>query len=876
MRWLSDAWYRLRALFGRGSMERDLEDEFAFHLEMEARKYEAQGMDAAEARRQAAVKFGGAERFKEQARSSWGVSPLTDVFSDVRYAARQIRKNPAFSLLAALTLALGIGGTVALFSVVNGLLLRPLPVKDEDRIMTFWSDYNWRGEEFDFVKERVRTFETLAAYSNEGFSLRSDDGSTLHMATVASAELFDVLGTQPLLGRTFLPGEDRPGAEPVIVIGHALWQQSFGSDPTVIGRRVDVNGRLTTVVGVMPRNFYFPEPDMDAWMPLDLDPASSNYQSNGWLVLIGRLRPDVGDADIQGDLHALTAALGERWTYPAAWDKTKNPTLTPLRTYIMGDVRPLVLLLLGAVGTVLLMACVNVAGLLLTKAADRTGEMSVRTALGAGRLRLARQVLTESVILGLVAGAAGVVLAAALFDTLVASLPLPGGLGATLSLDWTALLSGLTLSVGAGALVALAPMRRLLKGDLSGSALGERTQSGGRARGNRLQGGLVVAEVLLSVMLATGAALLIRTVEGLRDIDPGLEPGGVLAVDVFLPPEGMGEEERAAFFTTLVERANAMPGVAHAGLTNRVPLRDGGWQGTTRIEDRPDLDDPARRPNSYWRVGTPETFAALGARLIQGRGIEATDAEGTTPVVVVNETFARRMWGSHDPLGKRVSGGVGGGGWVEVVGVIADMAVTDLVGETPMTRYLPWAQSLAGSEYGILILKTDGDPTALAASARALISDVDDRAAVGRVETMDKVMDDAMAEPLRLRFFLGLFSLLGIVLGTVGIYGVVAYSVQRRRPEFGIRLALGADPGRLLGEVIVDGMVPVLLGVAGGLGASVLGSAVLSRYLYGVAPTDVTALAWAAGALTLAGLVAAWLPAWRASTTHPAVALRSE
>ncbi|HKJ02450.1 MAG TPA: FtsX-like permease family protein, partial [Longimicrobiales bacterium] len=440
----------------------------------------------------------------------------------------------------------------------------------------------------------------------------------------------------------------------------------------------------------------------------------------------------------------------------------------------------------------------------------------------------------------------------------------------------TALVAGLVLSTAAGAVIALAPMRSLLQGDLSGSALGERTQSGGRAHPGRLQGGLVVAEVLLSVMLATGAVLLIRTVNHLRDIDAGLDPEGVLALDVSLPPQAMGEEERALYFGTLVERAQALPGALSAGLISRLPLRDGGWQGTVRVEDRPDLDDLGRRPNSYWRAVTPGTFTALGVHLVQGRGIEATDGPGNTPVVVVNESFAKRMWGTRNPLGRRVSGNLWGGSWVEVVGVVADVAVTDLVGETPLAMYAPWDQTLRSNDYAVLVLESEGDPTTLAASARALVSAVDDRAAVGRTQTMDSVLDNELAQPLRLRFFLGLFSLLGIALGTVGVYGVVSYSVQRRRAEFGIRMALGAEPERLLGDVVRGGMVPVLLGVAGGLGASLLASAVLSRYLYGVAPTDLASLAWAAGALTLAGLLAALIPAWRASSTPPAVALRAE
>jgi len=275
------------------------------------------------------------------------------------------------------------------------------------------------------------------------------------------------------------------------------------------------------------------------------------------------------------------------------------------------------------------------------------------------------------------------------------------------------------LSTAAGAVIALAPMRSLLQGDLSGSALGERTQSGGRAHPGRLQGGLVVAEVLLSVMLATGAVLLIRTVNHLRDIDAGLDPEGVLALDVSLPPQAMGEEERALYFGTLVERAQALPGALSAGLISRLPLRDGGWQGTVRVEDRPDLDDLGRRPNSYWRAVTPGTFTALGVHLVQGRGIEATDGPGNTPVVVVNESFAKRMWGTRNPLGRRVSGNLWGGSWVEVVGVVADVAVTDLVGETPLAMYAPWDQTLRSNDYAVLVLESEGDPTTLAASARA-------------------------------------------------------------------------------------------------------------------------------------------------------------
>jgi putative ABC transport system permease protein len=403
-RWLSDMWFRMRVVVNRESMEEELDEEFAFHLEQDAEKYEARGMAPADARREVRAQFGGVEQQKERARESWGVLPLQDLAGDVRYAGRQLVKRPAFSLLAVLTLALGIGGTVALSSVAQGILLRPLPVEDEGRLVTFWSDYNWRGVEFDFVRDQVQAYEGVTAFSNSAFTLRDGGASTWFLATVASAEFFDVLGARPLLGRTFHDGEDRPGAERVMVLSHGLWQQEFGGDPSVVGRRVLLDGRQTTVVGVMPEGFYFPTPEMRAWVPLNLDPADAEYQGNGWLVLTGRLRADATEAEVRDDLTSLASALGERFRYPAAWDKTRNPYVTPLREYLLGDVRPAVLLLLGAVGLLLFMACANVAALILTRTGDRTAEMSVRAALGAGRSRLARQMLVESIVLGLAGG----------------------------------------------------------------------------------------------------------------------------------------------------------------------------------------------------------------------------------------------------------------------------------------------------------------------------------------------------------------------------------------------------------------------------------------------------------------------------------------
>jgi len=873
MRWLNDIWFRVRAVLSRGSMQADLDDEIAFHVEMEAKKYQAQGTPPREALRKARLRFGGEERFKEQARESWGVSPLMDLGGDVRFSVRQLMKNPAFSAVAALTLALGIGGTVALFSVVYGLMIRPLPIAEQEQVVAFWSDFNWRGEEFDLVKGVPRNFESVAAYSNEGYTLRTEAGSSLVLATVASVELWDVLGAKPLFGRVFQEGEDRPGNEPVVILAHTIWAREFGADRDIVGQRISLDGVQHTVVGVMPEDFYFPSPEMELFVPLNLDPDDGAYASNGWLVLTGRLRQGVTPQQVDEDLQAITTVLGERYNYPGAWDKTRSPYVTPIHEYLLGDVGPAMLLLLATVSLLLLMACVNVTALILTKTVDRTREMSVRAALGAGRARLARQVLTESVILGLVAGTLGILLAVGLFDLLVASLPIDAAFRQTLSLDWTALLTALVLAVASGGLIALAPMRNLLRGELADGALTSRTEGAGAAHAGQMQNALVVAEVLLAVVLATGASLLARTVGELRSLDTGFEAEGVMTMDVLVSQTEISEAERAVFFDQLLERAAAIPGVSAVGFTNRLLLRDGGYQGPVTIDGRPDLEG-TNRPNVMFRTFTPGTFSTFGMEAVQGRLIQAADGPDAPLVAVISQGFARRIWGDENPIGRTYRTGFVGD--VEVVGVVEDIAVSSLVGDPPMTAFYSWNQAARGDGGVVLVAKTSGDPAALATPLRAIVQTLEPRAAVGRLETMTHAVDEAMAEPLRLRFFLGLFSLLGIVLGTIGVYGVVSYSVQRRRTEFGIRMALGAEPVSLLATVVRQGMLPVVLGVLGGTVVAWFSSQTLARFLYEVQPTDPWSLAGAAGVLLVAGVGAALIPAIRASSTNPAMALRGD
>ena len=872
---LSDLLFRLRALVQPRVHERELGEEFEFHLEMETRKLRAEGLSEEAALREARRRFGNITYQQERTRDAWGIRMIRDALSDARLAMRQFARRPGFTFLAVATLALGLGATVALFSVVRGLLLRPLPYANENRLQEFYAPYDWTGVEYDFVRERIKAFEDLAAHSSEARTLTSDAGSVLLLSSLASANLFDVLGARPLLGRTFAKGDDRPGSEPVVVLSWGTWQQEFGGDPNILGKRIVLGGVPNTVIGVMPRGFYFPAPEYRIWQPLDLDPASSIYQNNGWLVLLGKARTGVAQAQLDEETRSIARALGERFTYPADWDRSKNASVVPLRQSMLGNVKPALLLLLGAVSLLLLMACANAAALILARTTDRISEIVLRTALGAGRGRLARQILAESVTLSLVAGTAGALLAVALFRSLVASLPLQNGFGETVSMDWSTFVVAFGLAMLVGLAVSAIPIRHLLLGRLSGVS-GERGDSVAKGGAGRAHASLVTAEVTLAVLLVAGAMLLIRSVGRLYAIDPGFDSRGVVTVDLMTSPEQMNAEVRRNFYREALERAASLPGVQSVGMTNRLPVRDKGWQGPMMIEGRPDLEGTSR-PNGVYRYNTPDYFRTLGMDIKLGRGIEASDRAGALKVVVISESFARKMWPNQDPLGRHIRSAVAGDtSALTVVGVVEETRMFSMTGDNPMVLYLPHEQVPDPGAGITLLLRTSADPGTVVAGVRGLVRELDPRVAIARAGTMDDVVKTALAEPLRLRFFLLLFAVLALVLGTVGVYGVVSYSVARRRGEFGIRMALGAAPGKVLGHVIARGMLPVAIGVGAGLAGSIALSRLLTRFLYEVAPTDPASLASAGVALLAAGVLAALVPAWRAGKVSPVEALRAE
>ena len=866
---LTDWTFRLRALIGRRSLEQQIDREFAFHVQMQAEKLEREGWAADAAAAEARRVFGSDTRERQRARDSWGVSVGYDLISDGRHALRQMRRRPGFTALAVVTLGLGIGATTALFAVVYGLLVRPLPFRDQQLSM-FWFDYSWRGSEYDHVRQGSIAFDQIAAFSTWGEPFRTGPAEQSRMLGYipATANLFDALGVKPALGRGFLPGEDRPGAERVIVISHGLWQQDLGGTPDVLGRQLIIGGQPVTIVGVMPPGFYFPTPEFRAWRPLNLDPADPAYAGNGWLALIGAGKPGVTTAQVDLELERITRLLSERFTYPAVWDKTKNAHVTPIREYLFGNVRDPLMLLMGAVAMLLLIACANAAALILARTTDRTGELGVRLALGASHGRIARQIVTESLALATVAAVAGAIVAAVGFRTLVSSLPLQQGFGGAVTLGWQAFLIAFVLALVVGVAVSVAPVRQVLRGRLDGR---ERSEEGLRRGTRRVHAGLIAAQVTLAVMLVCGATLLIRSVERIRAIETGFDANGVVTMDVLREAGSAGTD--ADFLRQVLERVQATPGVVSAAFTNRLPVRDRGWQGSILIEGREDLAGAAR-PNALYRTGTPDYFKTLGISIKSGRGFDENDRADGLRVAMVSESFARRIAPNESAIGRRLSLG-GPGQWLTIVGVAEETRFTDMMGEIPFTVYLPHTQfPVRGG--GVLVVKGSTDPGSTLAAVRGVVAGMDKSIAVARAGTFAAAVDGALAEPLRLRFFLGLLAGLALLLGAVGVYGVVSYAVARRRAEFGIRMALGAAPGNVLTMVLRSGMVPVVTGATAGILASIGLARIVRGFLYQTSATDALSLAAASSTVLLAGVLAAVVPAWRAGRVSPVESLRSD
>jgi putative ABC transport system permease protein len=800
---------------------------------------------------------------------------------DLRFAWRSLRTNPGFTVVALLTVALGIGVNTAIFSVVYGVLLRPLPYVEPDDLVTVWENHElrdgpvaeWTGRAtFKDWRERNNTFEGMAAVTGWGPNLTGSDRPEVLVGAAVSPGYFSILGANTLEGRTFLAEEETPGNTDVVVLSHDLWQRRFGSDPDILGRSLTLNGQANTVVGILQPGFRPPiVAGAEIWTPLPID-RSQEDRGAYYLRVIGRLAPGTSHEAAFADMNRIAAGIAEE--HPVYY-RDVAVALVPLQDTVVGPVRTALWVLLGAVGLVLLMACANVANLLLARASVREREFGVRAALGAGRSRLTRQLLTESVVLAVGGGMIGLVLGIWGTELLVRFAPAGMPRVQDIGLHPTVFMFALLASVLTGLIFGLVPALNLSK-SASGEALREGARGSSSAAGGRLRGSLVVVELAMGMAVLVSAGLLLRSFSQLQNVDPGFRVGNALSARLFLPSEGYPDlVSITTFWEQLEERLGSRPGVREVGAATVLPLSGNINDISFGIEGRlpPEGQEPAA---DSWRA-TPGFFPAMGIPLMRGRLFEATDRDGTLPVAVISESLAEAHFATEDPIGKRIK--VGGvrdpeATWWTVVGVVGTVRTRGLAQAPRPEIFVPAAQR--GARGMSLVVRTDSEPTPLAADLRETVWSIDPDLPVSQLATLEDVFAASIGPQRFLSWLLGAFAALALTLGAVGIYGVMAFMVGRRTREIGIRMALGARPGDALRTVMARGLLLTSSGVVLGLVAAVAASRALSTLLFEVTPSDPLTLLGVSAILAGTSLFACYWPARRATRVDPIETLRYE
>jgi putative ABC transport system permease protein len=793
-----------------------------------------------------------------------GGSMFESWIMDARYAVRRLARRPTYALLAVLTLALGAGGTAAIYSVVRTLLLDPLPIVQEEKVGVFWFSGSWTEQEFLRLRGQFPGFQRVAAYRPNDSTLETP-GAPLRLveATAVSAELFDVLGAQPMLGRLFREGDDARGTPLVVILSHTLWQE-LGADPSIVGKTLQLGGFSRTIVGVMPRGFWFPSPSTRLWTAAQLNPQNRA----GIYTLVGRVADDVSLSNLDGPLQSLATTLRAEFKYPEQWDKTKAPSVEPAREFFVGEVRPSLIATLAAMGVILLIACGNVAALMLGQMDSRSTEIAIRAALGANRRRLIQQLLLESIVIGLAAGLAGALFAAMGFTILLQSLPL-GALAETAHLDWTVFWASVATALVAGIAIAAVPGVALWRGNLQSTMATTRT-GGIAARGGKLEGGLVVAQMALAVLLAAAAGLLIRTVANLHGIDPGTNVADIAVVDATMPVR-LNANDRRRTVLDAVESLATLPGVKAVAATQKLPLRGSGDNYGIAIQGRPDV----QQTTTAFRMVTRNYFDTMGIPLRAGRTFDISDRDTSDPVVVINEALAAKYFPGENPIGRVLLSGFGQAG-ERIVGIVGNAAEADLTDEAVPARYMLYDQlpfAANGTAFALRVARAEDVPAVLDA-ARLSLARAGSQLAVQQTTSMRAVFDKAVGPVGRVVTLLSILAGLALVLGAVGVYGVISHYVSRRSRDYGICIAIGMPPSRVVSQVVGRGLSLVAAGSVLGLAAAIGATRVLASLLYGVRPTDPLALGGAVVILLVIGALAAFAPARRASLTDPAVVLR--
>ena len=877
---LADAVARVRGFLGRAGRESRLTDEMRFHVDMQTEALVRGGVDTGEARRRALVAFGGRERWRDAARDEYRAQFFDRLVQDVRYGFRSLRHARIFTAASVATLALGIGATTAIFSVVDAVLLRPLPYADPNGLVMLWEHHMSQGSEHNVTgpanfldwRDEARSFSAMAAFVGTRVTVVTPGGEPVsEQSRYASAELLPMLGVRPVVGRLYTRAEDTPAAARVAVIDYGLWQRRFGGRRDVIGTTVQIDGNDVTVVGVLPKDFAFFEPAA-VWMPIRFDNADRTAGGR-YLRVLARLKPGVSweQADLEMRAIARRRAI-EMPQLDADW----TALASPLRQDLVGTSRTPLLVLLGAVGFLLLIACANVANLMLARAGDRRREMAVRVALGASPRRIAYQVLTESVMLAVAGAALGV--AGAWAGTRLLRTMAPSQLGVAavsgIGLDARVLVFAVCVAMATGIAFGFAPAVQSARHDPK-EALSEGGRGGAGARhAGRLRAVLVVVEIALAVVLLAGAGLMVRTLSDLRRVPLGFDTRHLLTAEVVLHGRAYNNDTTAvAFFEEAERRLASLPGVRAVGAISWLPLSGNRSASSFTVVGQP-APPLGQEPVGDFRAVTPGYLGAMGIPIEEGRGIESTDRRGGGEVVVVSHTLAHTFWPNGSAVGHELRYEWDAWHVARIVGVAGDVHHDGPRTEPYMEMYLPLEQfPYTGMTF---VLRTSGDPLAVAAPMRAVLREMDPTQAVASFTPMADLARASVGDTRLDTVLFGMFGIIGLVLAMIGIYGLGAYTVQQRRHEFGIRMALGAQRSAVLSMAIRRGLVLAAIGlVAGVLGALSL-THLMGTLLFGVKPNDPVTFAWVGAALAAVAALSAWVPARRATRLDPVAALRSD
>ena len=879
-------WNRLhswmRATLHRPRMESEMDSELRFHIEAYTEGLVRTGVPRQEATRRARLEFGGIDRAKEECREARGANIMETLLQDLRYGARMLRKNPGFTAVAVLTLALGIGANTAIFSLVNGILLRPLPFATPQNLVSITGTYP-KGA-FVAMREEMQSFDAAAYFEGHEFNL-TGRGEPLRLSGVlVSAEFFSVLGVHPELGHPFYPGDDKAGQDNYVVLSDALWQQRFASDPSIIGRSIELEGVSRQVVGVMPAEFRFPSTKTQVWIPLHSDPRDTiDHWASDFMTIIGRLRRGSTINQARTEIRMFQSRVFKLfpWPMPAAWNA--DISVVELHHGMVADVRSRLFLLLGAVGLILLIACVNVANLALSRAATREKEIAVRAAMGAERGRVIRQLLTESVLLAFFGGLLGILFATEGLQLLKATLPGDTPRLADAHIDWRVLVFTGGLAILTGFLFGLAPALHS-----SRAALAESLNSAGRGAAvsisQRLRSGLAIAEVAFAVLLVIAAGLLIRSFLALSHVDPGFRAERLLTARVTPNQEFCSDPSRCiSFYRELLDRMRAVPGVNSAALINTLPL--GGRLAKRSLEIEIEPTSPGAIMPLFWMdVVTPDYPSLMSIPVLAGRGFTSADDSGNPPVAIVTASTARRYWpgrsavGSHVRLDRDTE-------WRTVVGIISDVRAYDLQKYVPDwingTIYVPYTPkaTLEGGRVPsdmTIVVQSSLEESQVQDVLRRTIASLNPEVPASEVKPMRAVVSESVSTPASTTVLFVAFAALALVLGLIGIYGVLSFLVSRRTREIGIRLALGAQRRDVLWLVMKEGAKFSLIGIALGLASALAITRLLASELYGTSPADPATFIATAVLMTAITLLACYIPTRRAMRVDPLIALRHE